>query len=232
MRLTASFRHPRLAALPPQPPPTRSRPCASSGPSWQCWRDLVSPVRPRPGPLQSRRYAVKGADRRAYLSLLGAPAWLQGAVISTQPVLELLLIPAMGVLADKFGATRLLIVGACAGVLGHTLFALGQHIAVLFAGQVLVSLLVASILGLGMTVAQDLYPSGVGYASSVFFGGLSLSAALGGLLGGIGASQLGMPLVFLIPALVSGFVGFGFYFIRAKQPVRLSKTYDNAVDSG
>ena len=165
---------------------------------------------------------------------LGAPAWLQGAVISTQPVLELLLIPLMGVLADKFGATRLLVIGACAGVLGHTLFALGQHIAVLFAGQVLVSLLVASILGLGMTVAQDLYPSGVGYASSIFFGGLSLSAALGGLLGGIGVSQLGMPLVFLIPVLVSGFVGFGFYFIRAKQPVegRLSETYDSAVDSG
>lgn len=151
---------------------------------------------------------------------LAAPAWLQGAVISTQPVLELLLIPAMGVLADRFGAARLLIVGACAGLIGNILFALGQSIFVLFIGQAFVSVLVASILGLGVTVAQDLYPEGVGYASSVFFSGLGLSAALGGLMGSVGVAQLGMPGVFIVPALVSGVVGLGFYLMRMPEPAK------------
>jgi SET family sugar efflux transporter-like MFS transporter len=145
---------------------------------------------------------------------LAAPAWLQGAVISTQPVLELLLIPAMGVLADRIGAARLLIIGACAGIIGNALFALGQSIFVLFLGQAFVSVLVASVFGLGVTVAQDLYPEGVGYASSIFFSSLGLSAALGGALGSIGVAELGMPGVFIIPALVNAVVGLGFYLLR------------------
>ncbi len=151
---------------------------------------------------------------------LAAPAWLQGAVISTQPVLELLLIPAMGVLADRCGAARLLVVGACAGIIGNVLFALGQSIFVLFLGQAFVSVLVASVLGLGVSVAQDLYPEGVGYASSVFFSGLGLSAALGGALGSIGVAQLGMPGVFVVPAIISAAVGLGFYLMRLAQPAQ------------
>lgn len=163
---------------------------------------------------------------------LAAPSWLQGAVISTQPVLELLLIPAMGVLADRFGAARLLVVGACAGIIGNVLFTFGQSIFMLFVGQAFVSVLVASVLGLGVSVAQDLYPEGVGYASSIFFSGLGLSAALGGALGSIGVAQLGMPGVFIVPAVVCSFVGLGFYLIRLTKPAQslAPERYEDAVD--
>jgi SET family sugar efflux transporter-like MFS transporter len=160
---------------------------------------------------------------------LEVPAWLQGAVISTQPLLELVLIPAMGVLADRFGAARLLIVGAAAGVVGNVFFAMGGGVWTLFAGQVFVSVLVASVLGLGVTAAQDLYPGGVGYASSVYFSGLGLSAALGGVLGSAGAAWLGLPGVFAVPAFVCGLVGLGFYLMPPASPAA-SAVHDQVVD--
>lgn len=123
----------------------------------------------------------------------------------------------MGLLADRFGATRLLLVGAAAGVIGNTFFAWGDTIGLLFFDQAFVAILVSSIHALGVTVAQDLYPHGVGYASSIYFSGLGLSAALGGILGSFGVAQLGMPGVFFVPALACALAGFGFYWLGLSQ---------------
>lgn len=55
---------------------------------------------------------------------------------------------------------------------------------------------------LGVTVAQRQHSSGSGFASSAFFGALSFSAAVGGLTGSAGVTQLGLPAIFVIPAAI------------------------------
>ena len=59
--------------------------------------------------------------RFAYLPIymelqLGTPDWLRGVVISAQSVGMLVFIPLMGVLADRFGAHRLVVVNVLLGV--------------------------------------------------------------------------------------------------------------------
>jgi MFS transporter, SET family, sugar efflux transporter len=60
----------------------------------------------------------------------------------------------------------------------------------------------ATLGGIGVIVAQDLYLNGIGLASSLYFSALRFSAAIGGLAGALGVSWFGVPGVFLVPALL------------------------------
>ena len=57
----------------------------------------------------------------------------------------------------------------------------------------------ATLGGIGVIVAQDLYPSGIGLASSLYFSALRFSAAIGGLAGALGVGWLGVPGVSWFP---------------------------------
>ena len=41
----------------------------------------------------------------------------------------------------------------------------------------------ATLGGIGITVAQDLYPTGIGLASSLYFSAIRFAAAIGGIAG-------------------------------------------------
>ena len=58
----------------------------------------------------------------------------------------------------------------------------------------------ATLGGIGITVAQDLYPTGIGMASSLYFSAIRFAAAIGGIAGGLGVGWFGVPGVFLVPA--------------------------------
>ena len=60
----------------------------------------------------------------------------------------------------------------------------------------------ATLGGIGITVAQDLYPTGIGLASSLYFSAIRFSAAIGGIAGGLGVGWFGVPGVFLVPAVL------------------------------
>jgi SET family sugar efflux transporter-like MFS transporter len=150
----------------------------------------------------------------AYLPLymedqLHVPAWLRGAVIGTQPALELILIPIFGLAADRFGATRLVILGTVFGVLANLGYVFSHNVAGLFAAQAVMAGLWAAIAGLGVTVAQSLYPQGVGVASTTFFSSIGFSTAVGGLSGSIGVAMLGLPGVFWLPAVLCALAALG-----------------------
>jgi SET family sugar efflux transporter-like MFS transporter len=55
--------------------------------------------------------------------------------------------------------------------------------------------------GLGIIVAQRLLPEAVATASAVFMSSTAIASALGGLTGSLGVGLLGLPHVFLAPAL-------------------------------
>ena len=145
--------------------------------------------------------------RFAYLPIymelqLGTPDWLRGVVISAQSVGMLVFIPIMGVLADRFGAHRLVVVNVLLGVGANLGFMAAGNEMVLIAATVLNSAMWATLGGIGITVAQDMYPNGIGMASSLYFSAVRFSAAIGGVAGGLGVGWFGVPGVFGVPALL------------------------------
>lgn len=150
----------------------------------------------------------------AYLPLymendLGLSDELRGAVIAIQPFLELLLMPLAARLADRFTPIRVLAGASLLGIGAHLCYATSTQVGGLFLGQILMSGVWAAVAGLGITVAQQLYPQRVGLASSMYGSTLPLAGALGGALGAFGVGSLGIPQVFFIPAVLTalGFIG-------------------------
>ena len=154
--------------------------------------------------------------RFAYLPIymelqLATPDWLRGVVISAQSVGMLVFIPIMGVLADRFGAHRLVVVNVLMGVAANLGFMVAGNEFVLIAATLLNAAMWATLGGIGITVAQDLYPSGIGLASSLYFSAIRFSAAIGGVAGGLGVRWFGVPGVFLVPALLCAVSAVGLF---------------------
>ena len=129
------------------------------------------------------------------------PTAVSGAVIGIQPLIELLLMPMAVVVARRIGMMRLMVFGAAFGVGANLCFALTGNILGTFAGQILVGGVWGIFAALGIIVAQRLLPEAVATASAVFMSSTALASALGGLTGSLGVSLLGLPHVFLAPAL-------------------------------
>jgi SET family sugar efflux transporter-like MFS transporter len=152
--------------------------------------------------------------RFAYLPIymelqLGTPDWLRGVVISMQSVGMLIFIPIMGVLADRFGAQRLVAVNVLLGVGANLGFALAGNELVLIVATLLNAAMWATLGGIGITVAQDLYPTGIGLASTLYFSAIRFSGAIGGIAGGLGVGWFGVPGVFGVPAALCGLAAAG-----------------------
>lgn len=147
---------------------------------------------------------VKFAYLPLYMSeQLHLPALTRGAVIGLQPVCELLLMPLAAAMASRHGAMKVVMVGILCSVLAHLAYATSTSVVGLVAAQVLLSAMWAALAGLGVTVAQDLYPEGVGLASSTFMSSIVFASTDGGLVGSVFVSGLGIPHVFVVPAVLS-----------------------------
>ncbi|WP_405991043.1 MFS transporter [Streptomyces sp. NBC_00986] len=132
---------------------------------------------------------------------LRLPTAVSGAVIGIQPLIELVLMPVAVVVARRTGMMRLMVLGAAFGAGANLCFALTGGAAGMFAGQVLMGGVWGVFAGLGIIVAQRLLPEAVATASAVFMSSTAIASALGGLTGGLGVAVLGLPHVFLAPAL-------------------------------
>jgi SET family sugar efflux transporter-like MFS transporter len=129
------------------------------------------------------------------------PTALSGAVIGIQPLVELLLMPVAVLVARRIGMMRLMIFGAAFGVGADLCFALTGNAVGTFAGQILMGGVWGVFAALGIIVAQRLLPEAVATASAIFISSTAVASALGGLTGGLGVRLLGLPHVFLAPAL-------------------------------
>ncbi|WP_329177939.1 MFS transporter [Streptomyces sp. NBC_01477] len=132
---------------------------------------------------------------------LHLPTAVSGAVIGIQPLIELVLMPVAVVVARRTGMMRLMVLGAAFGVGANLCFALTGSAAGMFAGQILMGGVWGVFAGLGIIVAQRLLPAAVATASAVFMSSTAIASALGGLTGSLGVGLLGLPHVFLAPAL-------------------------------
>ena len=126
---------------------------------------------------------------------------LRGTVIGIQPLIELIIMPFSVVLGRRVGILPLLCFGAASGVAANLCFALWSNVVGMFAGQILMGVVWGFFMVLGLLVAQRLLPTAIATASAIFMGSSALSMALGGVAGGLGVAVLGLPYVFLIPAI-------------------------------
>jgi SET family sugar efflux transporter-like MFS transporter len=128
---------------------------------------------------------------------------MRGAVIGIQPLLELLMLPLVARLADRFGPLKVMTAGAALGLAGNLAYATSTSVAALFVGQALTAGLWACVGALGVSIAQHLYPEGVGTASGIFLSSIPVSSAIGGAIGGLGVAAIGLPHVFFLPAALT-----------------------------
>ncbi len=142
---------------------------------------------------------------------------MRGAVIGIQPLLELLLLPVVARLADRFGAIRAMTVGAVLGLAGNLAYALSTSVVGLFVGQALTAGLWACVGALGVSIAQRLYPEGVGTASGIFLSAIPVGSAIGGTIGGIGVAAIGLPHVFFIPAGLTALATVAFVILSTRD---------------
>jgi MFS transporter, SET family, sugar efflux transporter len=134
---------------------------------------------------------------------LGFSSALSGAIIGIQPLVEIVLMPLAVIVARRIGTMRLMVVGAAFGVAANICFATTGTATGLFAGQILMGGVWGVFAALGIIVAQRLLPTAVATASAIFLSSSAVSAALGGAAGGLGAAAVGLPLVFVIPAVLA-----------------------------
>jgi SET family sugar efflux transporter-like MFS transporter len=144
--------------------------------------------------------------RYAYLPIymqdqLRLPAVASGAIIAIQTAVELLLMPLAVVVARRVGALRLMVLGASFGVAAYLCFALTGTVLGMISGQVLMGCVWGVLAALGITFAPRLLPQAVATASAIFMTASTIANAVGGLTAGVGVGILGLPLVFLAPAL-------------------------------
>jgi SET family sugar efflux transporter-like MFS transporter len=140
----------------------------------------------------------------------------RGLVIGIQPLLELLLLPVVARLADRFGSLWVMTGGAAMGLAGNLAYATGTTVGILFLGQALTAGLWACVGVLGVSIAQHLYPEGVGTASGVFLSAIPVGSAIGGTIGGLGVAAIGLPHVFFIPAALTTLATLSFAILSTR----------------
>jgi SET family sugar efflux transporter-like MFS transporter len=156
----------------------------------------------------------------------------RGAVIAMQPLLEFLLLPVAARLADRFGALRIMTVGAAMGAGANLVYAMSGSVGELVVGQALMAGLWACMGALGVSIAQRLYPERVATASGVFLSSIPLSAAIGGAIGGVGVAVIGLPHVFFVPAVLTTLAVVAMAVLAVRWPVGGSAPKPVAASSG
>ncbi|MFV0460466.1 MAG: MFS transporter [Actinomycetales bacterium] len=152
---------------------------------------------------------------------LGLSAFLSGAIIGIQPLVELALMPVAVLVARRIGLMTLMVIGAGLGILANLCFAFTGSAVGLFTGQILMGGVWAVFAALGIIVAQRLLPTAVATASAIFMSSVAIASALGGLTGGLGVAALGLPLVFLGPALYGVLATIGLFMMtRSRHNIR------------
>jgi SET family sugar efflux transporter-like MFS transporter len=172
----------------------------------------------------------------AYLPLymseqLHLSAVVRGGVIALQPVCELALMPLAAALAGRYGAMRIVMAGTVCAVAAHLCYATSTSVVGLVVAQVLLSAMWAGMAGLGVSVAQELYPSGVGVASSTFMSSIVFASTVGGLLGGVFVSALGIPGIFVVPAVLSALALVGMAVLARRLDRRAAAPLEDLVEA-
>ncbi len=129
-----------------------------------------------------------------------------GVAFSITPLLEVVLMPLVGMLADQLGTRRLIMAGAVSGILYYSGLVVADAVWQVWLLQGLYAFVVASIVGVGISYAQKLSQGESGLATSAFFSAQNAAIIGGSFLAGIMSKYVVPSHVFLLPAFL-GTVG-------------------------
>ena len=124
-----------------------------------------------------------------------------GIVFSITPFFEVPFMPLAGYLADRLGNKRLIIIGMTSTCIYYVGLALSQAIWQIYILQVLNAFCVATVVGVGISYAQQLAYGEAGLATSAYFSAQNGAIIAGSLLATIALQSLSLDAVFIIPAL-------------------------------
>jgi SET family sugar efflux transporter-like MFS transporter len=152
-----------------------------------------------------------------------------GTLMAVSPVVELVTLPLAGVLADWLGLSWMIGTGLVIAAVEYIFVAASTAVWQLYLTQAMDACVVAVVLGLGLTYAQRLSPERPGLASSLLFSAFNLSGIVGGLLGSAAVPLLGVPHVFLLPALLCAGCGIAFVGIERAGHARRATPGGGAI---
>lgn len=133
-----------------------------------------------------------------------------GAAFSISPLLQVVLMPVVGLLADRFGSGKMVLSGAVAGMTYYLCLAYSTAIWHVYLLQGLYAFVVASVVGVGIGHAQILGHGEAGLATSSYFSAKLVAVVLGSLLSGFVAERYGVRSSFIVPAVLCA---IGFWFV-------------------
>jgi MFS transporter, SET family, sugar efflux transporter len=134
---------------------------------------------------------------------LGGSIRQYGTVMAVSPLAELIALPAAGLLALRVRIGRLISLGLMVATIEYLILSFNTALWQVYVTQAMDALVVAAVLGLGLTYAQQLSPGRAGLASSTFGSAFGIATLVGNLIGGISIPILGVPHLFLIPLATS-----------------------------
>jgi SET family sugar efflux transporter-like MFS transporter len=134
---------------------------------------------------------------------LGASITTYGTIVSLSPVVELIVMPLAGLLAQKIAISSLITIGLAIGTVEYVILATSTMLWQLYVTQAMDACVVAVVMGLGVTYAQRLSPQHAGTANSIFFASFNVAYVVGGSIGSASVPWLGVPRVFLVPIALS-----------------------------
>lgn len=134
---------------------------------------------------------------------LGGSIGVYGTVMAVSPLAELVTMPAAALLALRFGIGRLFRLALIVATIEYLILSFNTALWQVYLTQLLDALVVAVVLGLGLTYAQQLSPTRAGLVSSTFGSAFGIGTLVGNLIGSVSVPFLGVPHLFLIPLATS-----------------------------
>lgn len=147
------------------------------------------------------------AIKNSYLPLdvtrhLGGTVALYGTIVAVSPVVELVAMPLCGMLSLRVPLGRLIAAGLAIATVEYVLLFASTALWQIYLIQAMDAWVVAVIMGLGLTYAQRLAPEQAGLVSGTFGASYGVAIVAGNLIGSAGVPLLGIPHVFILPAVL------------------------------
>ena len=170
----------------------------------------------------SLSFSASEAVKHAFLPLymadhLHLSSTMQGLAIGIQPFVEFPLIPVAIVGARRFGALRLITVATGIAMFANLWFAMADSAVDILIAQSLMGVVWGVFAALGILVAQRLLRTAVATASGIFMTSGAIGSAIGGFAGGLGVGTLGLPGVFVLPAVFCLIAAIGLTVLHTRM---------------
>lgn len=129
---------------------------------------------------------------------------MTGILFSSYPIAAILTTPLFGMLADRIGRRKPILIGLVILVISTLLFALGQSVVFLIAARAIQGIASAAAWGASLAYLADLFPARMrGRAMGLAFTGISTGTLLGAPFGGLIFDLGGYEWPFLIAATIA-----------------------------